>query len=103
MQILIAIMLAAQQQPAPPASNDVTVTGPQEQKICRRIGPSNSSATRISRRRVCLTPTQWRERSGVTEDIDEELEVLDEQTRIHSTMPTNGFGPSANAGSLAPR
>lgn len=61
MMILFAFALLAQASPAPQPESQVTVTGPEERRICRQVGPQRSSASRIARRRVCRTATQWRE------------------------------------------
>lgn len=103
MQLLVAIILAAQQ-PAPPTGSDVTVTGPQEQKICRAGGPDRSSATRISRRRICLTPTQWRQReAGNTEEAMDTLDVNNPGLTMDVPNSQDAMSRQPNAGGMAPR
>jgi hypothetical protein len=89
MQILIALTLAAAQQAAPPPENDVTVTAPTETRVCRAAGPDRSSATRISRRRICLTPTQWRQRNE--SNVEEAADTLD---MISPKIETPGHRPA---------
>jgi hypothetical protein len=51
----------------------VTVSAPKQ--ICRRMEVP-ASGSRISRRRVCMTAAQWRERTAApTDDAEDELEV----------------------------
>lgn len=100
---LLILSALAQTAGAPPAQQ-VTVTGPEEHKICRR--EEVSSASRISRRRVCLTPEQWRERRGgaAAANSEDGADDLEGQTRTYSTMPTNGMSPGGtNGGTLGPR
>ena len=94
MKALLATAFLATSAPAFAAQeSNVTVTGPQEPKICRRVGPSNSSATRISHRRVCLTQQQWRERAGGTNNTEEAADTLDVQNPGNATGVPNAEIP----------
>jgi hypothetical protein len=70
---------------------DVTVEAPKQ--VCRRMEVP-ASGSRISRRRVCMTAAQWRERSGATtDDAEDQLDVLGRADPAHSAP--NGFkGPT---------
>jgi hypothetical protein len=99
MKALLVIALLATAAPAfATQESNVIVTGPQEPKICRRIGPSNSSATRISHRRVCLTQQQWRERSGGRDNTQEAADTLDVLNPGNSTGVPNADSPADDPG-----
>jgi hypothetical protein len=59
----------------------VTVNAPKQ--VCRRMEVP-ASGSRISRRRVCMTAAQWRERSGAsTDDAEDELDVVNREDPGH--------------------
>jgi hypothetical protein len=95
----LALAAAAQQPTATP--NDVTVTGPAEPKVCRASGPDRSSSTRISRRRLCLTPTQWRHRER--NNTEEGADTLDVIAGDNAIEVPNSNGGRTMSGGMAPR
>ena len=65
----------------------VVVNAPKQ--ICRRMEVP-ASGSRISRRRVCMTAAQWRQRSEDSAgDIEDELDVVSRADPSHSAP--NGF------------
>jgi hypothetical protein len=65
----------------------VVVNAPKQ--VCRRMEVP-ASGSRISRRRVCMTAAQWRQRSEDSAgDIEDELDVVSRADPAH-TAP-NGF------------
>jgi hypothetical protein len=100
MQLVIALLLVAQN-PAPESDSNVTVTAPNEAKICRSTGADRSSASRISRRRVCLTPTQWRQRER--DNTEDAADTLDVQNPGLSTDVPNQTLDRRTYGGMAPR
>jgi len=80
----------------------VTVTAPEARKICRRV--EVSSATRIARRRLCLTTQQWRQRNGDT--VEEGADTLDVLSPGLSMDVPNSQGAGTrgrSAGGMGPR
>ena len=102
MRALIAFaLLATSATPlAAQETSGVNAQGTDERKICRRIG--NSSSTRISRLRVCLTPQQWRERrGGVPEEGEDTLSTTSVGNSIE--VPNSNYGEAISTGRFPPR
>jgi len=77
----------------------VTVTAPEARKICRRV--EVSSATRIARRRLCLTTQQWRQRNGNT--VEEGADTLDVLSPGNAIEVPNTSGGRTISGGMGPR
>lgn len=68
--ISLLVLSAVAQTAGTPPDQHVTVTGPEERRICRQVGADHSSATRISRRRVCRTAAEWQQAARSNPDSD---------------------------------
>jgi hypothetical protein len=90
MKALIAAALVVTAVPVvAAASQDSGVTVEAPKQVCRRMEVP-ASGSRISRRRVCMTAAQWRERSPAsTDDAEDQLDVLGRADPAHSAP--NGF------------
>jgi hypothetical protein len=91
--IAVAAIVTAVPVVAAAGQDGATVRAPKQ--VCRYM--EVNSASRIARRRVCMTASQWRSRSGnPSDDAEDALAVLNREDPAHS-------GPNGFTGKGEPR